>query len=234
MDRRPDRYDIIQAIRDQATDHQVASLIWLGEQDELNDPPMHPGETHLVHWLGRLRSAAGLSYEQMSRASRKRGICISTSTFRRAGAGACWMSERTAVIFAEVCGGSADEARRWWAQARKDRALWVLHAPRGRGPKTVRTRGQFAAELRRMHARAGAPTLRQLETLGGRDHLGRHRLPRTGVSLALRKRGARLPSLSMLWAFLEVCGVHESQARKWLVARQRLTLAKEPPDTTPR
>lgn len=232
MGRRPDRYDIILAIRDQgAADHQAASLIRLDEEDQLNDLPMHPGDTHLVYWLCNLRSAAGLSYEQMSSASRKRGIYISTSTFRRAGAGVCWMSERTAVTFAEVCGGSMDQARRWWAQAQKDRALLSLHAPRERNPKAVRTRRQFAAEIRRIHARAGAPTLRELETLGGRDHLGRHKLPRTGVSLALRNRGTRLPSVSLLRAFLQACGVQESQARQWVVARQRLALAKDPPDT---
>ncbi len=169
-----------------------------------------------------LKAAAGLSYADMARAARKSGVQISARTLSRAGEPGRWMTKETAATFAAICGGSDAEveARKRWTEAHTERA--TEGTPRMRRARSIRTRGQLAAAMRRMLAYAGAPTLRELEVRGGRDHRGRLRLPRSSVSLALRTRGTRLPSVSLLEAFLRACSVPEYEARLWMAARQRV------------
>ena len=214
-------------------DHEsvLPSVNWSDELWDLGSDPYEPQRPcseelldDLVSWLRDLKSTAGLSYADMARKAHKRGIHTSVSTFSRAGVLGRRMTEDTAVTFAEVCGGSAATARKLWAAAHTERALET--APRVRRPGSVRTRGQFAGAMRRMLARAGAPTLRQLEVRGGTDHRSKRRLPRSSVALALRKRGTRLPSVSLLEAFLQACSVPEHEARQWMAAHRRLAMAE--------
>ncbi|MER6253716.1 hypothetical protein ABT224_20400 [Streptomyces sp. NPDC001584] len=173
----------------------------------------------LVEWLLGIKAVAGISYADMAKEARKRGIRISASKFARAVDGH-WMAEGTVVAFAGVCGGSVAATRRMWAAAHTARAVEM--APRWRSPGSTHTRGQLAGAMRRMLAVAGAPTLRQLEERAGRDGSGRLRLPRSSVAAALKRGGSRLASATLLEAFLQECGVPEPEAGEWRAARERI------------
>ncbi|MET9695137.1 hypothetical protein ABZY81_43395 [Streptomyces sp. NPDC006514] len=173
----------------------------------------------LVEWLLVIKKIAGMSYADMAKEARRRGIRISASKFARAVDGH-WMAEGTVVAFAGICGESPAVARRMWAAAHTARAVEM--APRWRSPGSTHTRGQLAGAMRRMLAVAGAPTLRELEGRAGRDGSGRLRLPRSSVAAALKRGGSRLASATLLEVFLQECGVPEPEAGEWRAARERI------------
>jgi hypothetical protein len=84
-------------------------------------------------------------------------------------------------------------------------------------PTEARTIAHLATCLRRVRARAGNPSLRELEQ---RARRGRRSLPRSSISDMLA--GKRLPPKPLLFTFLHTCGIKTGDDPRWLVAWNRL------------
>lgn len=90
-------------------------------------------------------------------------------------------------------------------------------------PEDVTTIEQFALLLRRLHLRAGKPTLRQLEKWAQAQNAAGRRevyLTRTSISDALN--GRRLPRKEFVRWFTEACSVPIEQREIWLKAWERV------------
>lgn len=79
-----------------------------------------------------------------------------------------------------------------------------------RGGQTI---ADLAACLRRLRAKAGAPSYRQLEQWGRRH---RKPFPRSSVSDLLS--GKRLPARGLYLPFVEACGVNLADDTRWITA----------------
>jgi hypothetical protein len=84
-------------------------------------------------------------------------------------------------------------------------------------PANARSVEELAACLRRLRARAGNLSYRDLERWG--KSRGKS-LPRTTVLEALR--GTRLPRKDLMLAFVEACGINPQADSRWLTAWTRL------------
>lgn len=99
-------------------------------------------------------------------------------------------------------------------------------------PGSARTVAEFALCLRRLRARAGFPSLRDMEVRARR--LGRW-LPKSSVSDALA--GKRLPRKELVLDLVQVCGVNATTDTRWIRAWSRLAdqdAAEAPPQASER
>jgi hypothetical protein len=90
-------------------------------------------------------------------------------------------------------------------------------------PNAVSSRQELAELLRKLHIRAGQPSLRRMQIWAqeqqraGRSHI---QLTKTTTSEVLA--GRRMPSAEFLTAFLEACGVTGDAQQPWLAARAEI------------
>ena len=99
---------------------------------------------------------------------------------------------------------------------------------RGVDPGNAGSVAEFALCLRQVRARAGHPSLRELELSARRS--GR-RLPRSSVSDALA--GRRLPRKELVLDFIRTCGIDPAAEARWAAAWMRLADQTSPDSPVP-
>ncbi|WP_406003867.1 XRE family transcriptional regulator [Streptomyces sp. NBC_00829] len=95
-----------------------------------------------------------------------------------------------------------------------------------RHPAVVDTFGKLHDVMVEMRARQGQPSLGELQTLAGRTPDGRHRLPKSSLSVVLR--GEAVPSREHLTAFMECMGHPPDTVRRWQQVWDRISQAERP------
>ncbi|WP_442789178.1 helix-turn-helix domain-containing protein [Kitasatospora sp. NBC_01302] len=168
------------------------------------ESPLQP----LAQFLRDLRERAGLTYRQMVDVLEGRQGC-SLATLSRADRGTTLPTFKTVEGYVSACGGDLVVATRLWQQAVRDYRYLDRNPgkpiPRRRprpvvDPDFIYEPLQLRDAMVHMRMQAGDPSLRQLAA--GAQALGLG-LPRSTLSDVLA--GRRLPSPSMLRAFVRVC-----------------------------
>lgn len=150
----------------------------------------------LALWLRAQRERCGLTYAAMAKLT---GHQFTASALSRGASGRV-PSLRLVIAFATACDADADEAVRLWKAARKareERRRQAGISPEFRDlassvrsvlrhPAVVDTFGKLHDVMVEMRARQGQPSLGELQTLAGRTPDGRHRLPKSSLSVVLR------------------------------------------------
>lgn len=170
------------------------------------------GLLDLARWLREIRNNAQLTYVELAA---KTNNVYSATTLQRAASGKRVPRLPVVESYAVACGGSLEQARRRWRNARvvEHGTVHALgSAPR---PRLVENAAELRAALREMYHRAGAMPLREMERRAG---LGR--LPRSTMRRMLD--GATMLNKEQLLAFLTVCDVPEREHQDWLDALSRV------------
>jgi transcriptional regulator with XRE-family HTH domain len=170
------------------------------------------GLLDLARWLREIRTNAQLTYVELAA---KTNNAYSATTLQRAASGKRVPRLPVVEAYAVACGGSLEQARRRWRNARvvEHGTVHALgSAPR---PRLVENAAELRAALREMYHRAGAMPLREMERRAG---LGR--LPRSTMRRMLD--GATMLNKDQLLAFLTVCDVPEREHQNWLDALSRV------------
>ncbi|MFD7097074.1 helix-turn-helix domain-containing protein [Streptomyces xanthophaeus] len=174
-----------------------------------------PARGALAEALRELRTAAGLSYDELAARSG-----VSATALKRAASGRHVPARETVEAIAAACHALDDEAlAKLWLEARIAARGRMQGRRRPASPELVTTPGELSQALVYFYERAGAPALRRLSFLAG----GRHLLP---VSTAGRVvAGQVLPaSRQQCLAFLEACGIGLRLRRRWADAYDRVTV----------
>ncbi|WSI68062.1 XRE family transcriptional regulator [Streptomyces sp. NBC_01336] len=169
------------------------------------------------------------------------GHQFTASALSRGASGHAVPSRRLVVAFAAACDADLDEAVRLWKAARRakeERRRRAGISPEFRDlatslrsvmthPDLVDSFGKLHDVMVEMRARQGQPSLGELQTLAGRTPDGRHRLPKSSLSVILR--GEAVPSRGHLTAFLESLGLPPNGVRRWQQVWDRISAAERPP-----
>lgn len=178
----------------------------------------------LAQWLRAQRERSGLTYAAMAKRTDDE---FTASALSRGASGRVIPSRRLILVFTAACGADPDEALRLWTAARRAREdgrrragispefqdlaktlrSALLH------PKNVDTFGQLHGVMIELRARQGQPPLSELQAVAGCAPDGRHRLPKSTLSVILR--GEAIPSREHLTAFMEAVNVSPSGVRRW-------------------
>ncbi|MEU6104156.1 helix-turn-helix domain-containing protein [Streptomyces flaveolus] len=191
----------------------------------------------LALWLRAQRERRGLTYAAMARLT---GHQFTASALSRGASGRV-PSRRLVIAFATACDADLDEAVRLWKaarRAREERRRQAGFSPEFRDlatsvrsvlthPAVVDTFGKLHGVMVEMRARQGQPSLGELQTLAGRTPDGRHRLPKSSLSVILR--GEAIPSRGHLTAFMESMGHPPETVRRWQQVWDRISEAERPP-----
>ncbi|MBW5485241.1 helix-turn-helix domain-containing protein [Streptomyces bambusae] len=167
---------------------------------------------HLASQLREFRSAAELTYEQLSLRSG-----LSPATLKRAAAGKKTPTETTVVKYIEACGGTGTEiaaGMSYWRRARvAERGLTRRATP---SPALIGTEGDLSQALVNVYQADGAPSLREMQRRAGKEWLA--------LSSASRiiNRQALPTTPDQMRAFLRACNVPEKQQKPWLDAWNRV------------
>ncbi|WP_435191802.1 helix-turn-helix domain-containing protein [Streptomyces sp. bgisy126] len=149
-------------------------------------------------------------------------------------------SLRLVVAFATTCDADLDEAVRLWKAARRakeERRRQAGVSPEFRDlatsvrsvlthPAVVDSFGKLHDVMVEMRARQGQPSLSELQRLAGRGTDGRHRLPKSSLSVILR--GEAIPSREHLTAFMESMGHPPDTVRRWQQVWDRISEVEKP------
>ncbi|MFD3485005.1 helix-turn-helix domain-containing protein [Streptomyces sp. NPDC058665] len=194
----------------------------------------------LALWLRSQRERRAVTYATMAELT---GHRFSPATLSR-GASGRKVSREVVLAYAEACGADPDEALQLWkaAQRAEARRRFRARASTEFGdlatsvrtvmthPKLMDHFGKLRDAMVELRAREGQPSLREMQGAAGKTHDGRHRLPRSSLSVILR--GEEPPSRAHLTAFLEVLSVPAARIRLWEKAWDRITEseARKPPE----
>ncbi|MFD8688231.1 helix-turn-helix domain-containing protein [Streptomyces sp. NPDC059651] len=192
----------------------------------------------LALWLRAQRERRGLTYAAMALLT---GHQFTASALSRGASGRTVPSRRLVVSFAAACEADPDEAVRLWKaarRAREERRRQAGISPEFRDlatsvrsvmthPDVVDSFGKLHDVMVEMRARKGQPSLNELQTMAGRTRDGRHRLPKSSLSLILR--GEAVPSREHLTAFMESLEVPPNGVRRWQQVWDRISRAERPP-----
>ncbi|MFF1405112.1 helix-turn-helix domain-containing protein [Streptomyces sp. NPDC058294] len=190
----------------------------------------------LALWLRAQRERQGLTYAAMATLT---GHQFTASALSRGASGRV-PSLRLVLAFATACDADLDEAVRLWKAARKakeERRRQAGISPEFRDlassvrsvlthPDLVDTFGKLHDVMVEMRARQGQPSLGEMQTLAGRTPNGRHRLPKSSLSIILR--GEAVPSRRHLTAFMESMGHSPDTVRRWQQVWDRISEAERP------
>ncbi|MGW1616539.1 helix-turn-helix domain-containing protein [Streptomyces sp. NPDC002285] len=185
----------------------------MGRPEKPLDHPGHgnPALLALATWLRERRKESGLRYADLSARTQHSEHPCSVSTLQRAASGDTIPRLPVVEAYARACGASLPMARSYWSEARSRARRRPTVVPR---PRLINASAELRLALQAAYARAGYMPLREME------RRARHgRLPTTTVSRMLK--GGTMLSHRQLLAFLEVCGVPESEHGDWLDAWQR-------------
>ncbi|WP_075977630.1 helix-turn-helix domain-containing protein [Actinokineospora bangkokensis] len=163
-----------------------------------------PQLTRLVLGLRRMRERAGLTLQQLSRASG-----VPTSSLGEAFTGARVPAWRVVEAVVVGCGGDLAAAKSGWRAAVAEQAGIT-----GTGdPQRATTAAGFASELRALLLReADLDSIRAIAKAASRSSSAVHRA----------FDGTRPPPVSLLKDLLELCGGDGETLDRWLTARGRL------------
>ncbi|MFE0116785.1 restriction endonuclease [[Kitasatospora] papulosa] len=165
-----------------------------------------PEMAEVARWLRQSRRLAGLTYEDLVRATG-----FSRGRLNRAAHG--WRSTWPVVeAFTRACGTNVAEARQLWLNA-KAALEGVDQDPDAIPIGQVGTFEELREAMNRLRALAGSPSLRELEERAGR------RLTRSTMSNVLS--GAVNPRRHLVVTFAEIVGVSRSEAAAWEAAWER-------------
>ncbi|MGW0497432.1 helix-turn-helix domain-containing protein [Streptomyces sp. NPDC003007] len=178
----------------------------------------------LARWLRAQRERSGLTYAAMAKLTDHE---FTASALSRGASGRVVPTRRLMLAFTAVCGADSDEALRLWMaarRAREDRRRRAGISPEFQDlaktvrsallhPENVDSFGQLHGVMIEMRARRGQPTLSELQAVAGCAPDGRHRLPKSSLSVILR--GEAVPSREHLTAFMEAMNVSPSGVRRW-------------------
>lgn len=138
--------------------------------------------------------------------------------------------------YARAAGSRADQearqrrvgrARQLWKAAAIEQAR-PLRAGRGRRLRQIRTSEALGQGLARLRARAGQPSLREIER---ETAASGHRVPRSTCQLILA--GRVLPTSEQLAALLNAFAVTEAASLGWRIALNRIVTGMYPVPTWP-
>ncbi|MFD6917755.1 helix-turn-helix domain-containing protein [Streptomyces virginiae] len=172
-----------------------------------------PARGELAVVLRELRSAAGLTYDELAAATG-----VSAATLKRAASGRSVPSWETVTAMVAVCGDADGAVGHLWQRARIVERGRLKELRRPAAPELITTAGALSEALEYFYERAGALPLRRLQALAG----GAHLLP---VSSAARIVGRQaLPaSRQQCEAFLAACGIVAKKGKPWADAFDRIT-----------
>lgn len=100
-----------------------------------------------------------------------------------------------------------------------------MERPTAPDPSTAVTPTEFIAQLRRLKAWSGEPSLRQLERRTG--------LPRSTLALALSPQHNRLPPLERVVALVRACGAPQTTTQQWVDSWRRIRMLHCMPSPEP-
>ncbi|MFH8476589.1 helix-turn-helix domain-containing protein, partial [Streptomyces sp. NPDC018000] len=169
----------------------------------------------LALWLRAQRERRGVTYAAMAKLT---GHQFTASALSRGASGRI-PSRRLMLAYATACDADTREATRLWKAARRaeeERRRRAGISPEFRDlaaslrsvmthPDLIDSFGKLHDVMVEMRAREGQPSLSDLQAAAGRTPDGRHRLPKSSLSVILR--GEAVPSRAHLTAFMEALNV---------------------------
>ncbi|MFE2880172.1 helix-turn-helix domain-containing protein [Streptomyces roseus] len=173
-----------------------------------------PAQGALAVALRELRTAAGLSYDELAARSG-----VSATALKRATSGRHVPARKTVEAIAAACHAQDEDGlAKLWLDARIA-ARGRLHGRRRpASPELITTAGALSQALVYFYEQSGAPTLRRLSFLAG----GRHLLPVSTAGKVVA--GQVLPATrQQCLAFLEACGIGPRMRERWADAYDRVT-----------
>ncbi|MEE1792601.1 helix-turn-helix transcriptional regulator [Streptomyces sp. BE308] len=170
---------------------------------------------------------------------------FTASALSRGASGRAIPTRRLVLAFAAACDADPEEAVRLWKTARRakeERRRRAGISPEFQDlantlrsalahPSVVDSFGKLHGVMVEMRARHGQPSLSELQAAAGCTSDGRHRLPKSSLSVILR--GEAVPSREHLTAFMEALDVSPSGVRRWQQVWDRISgnAARMPPTT---
>ncbi|MER7750164.1 helix-turn-helix transcriptional regulator [Streptomyces bacillaris] len=196
----------------------------------------------LARWLRAQRERRGLTYAAMAKLT---GHEFTASALSRGTSGRAIPTRRLVLAFAAACDADPEVALRLWKAARRakeERRRRAGISPEFQDlantlrsalahPDVVDSFGKLHGVMVEMRARHGQPSLSELQAAAGCTPDGRHRLPKSSLSVILR--GEAVPSREHLTAFMEALDVAPSGVRRWQQVWDRVSgsAARMPPTT---
>jgi transcriptional regulator with XRE-family HTH domain len=183
----------------------------VGRPEKELPPTRNRGLFELASWLRALRADAGLKYADLADKTEEAGRRFTATTLQRAASGSRVPTLRVVEAYAQACGATAKEARKYWRAARAFHRPPPSTFPK---PRLINDSVELRAALYAVYVKAGALPLREM------DRRAQHgRLPRNTLSRMLT--GGTMLKRDQLKAFLEVCEVPEREHPDWLEAWDR-------------
>lgn len=185
----------------------------------------------LALWLRAQRRRSGLTYAAMAD---KVGYEFTASMLSRGASGRTVPSRRLVTAYARACDGDETDALKLWKAARKAAEDQL----RGMGaaeefedladsidrhlshPHFIETLDQLRRAMIQLRATEGQPSLGYLQDRAGRSEDGRHRLPKSSLSVVLR--GAAVPQRAHITAFTQALGLSAHRVVMWEQAWDRV------------
>lgn len=183
----------------------------MGRPEKKLPPTRNIALTELASWLRALRMSADLKYTDLADKTAETGRRFTASTLQRAADGSRVPTLRVVEAYAQACGATAKEARKYWKAARAFDRRPPRTIPK---PRLINDSVELRTALYAVYVKAGALPLREM------DRRAQHgRLPRNTLSRMLN--GGTMLKRDQLKAFLEVCEVPEKEHPDWLEAWDR-------------
>ncbi|MEV6501510.1 helix-turn-helix domain-containing protein [Streptomyces prunicolor] len=188
-----------------------------------------------MNYLRELKDASRVTYREMAKRTGPKPYYCGASTLSQAVTGARLPRLKVVEAYARTAGDPTDEDARQ-DRVRRTRQLWQsavveqarpLRAGRGRRLQQIRTPEAFGQGLARLRARAGQPSLREIERVTASHG---HRVPRSTCQLFLA--GHILPSQEQLTALLLTFDATKASFLGWRVALNRIVVRRRPEPTS--
>ncbi|WP_411145478.1 helix-turn-helix domain-containing protein [Streptomyces sp. x-80] len=185
----------------------------------------------LALWLRSQRERQGVTYAAMAKLTDYR---FTASVLSRGASGRKVPTRRLVLAYAKACDADTGEAVRLWKAARRaeEERRRAGADPEFRDlasslrsvmthPELIDSFGKLHEAMVELRAREGQPSLGDLQSAAGLTPAGRHRLPKSSLSVILR--GEAVPSRAHLTAFMEALKVSPRRIRLWEGAWDRIT-----------
>jgi hypothetical protein len=185
----------------------------------------------LALWPRSQRERQGVTYAAMAKLTDYR---FTASVLSRGASGRKVPTRRLVLAYAKACDADTGEAVRLWKAARRaeEERRRAGADPEFRDlarslrsvmthPELIDSFGKLHEAMVELRAREGQPSLGDLQSAAGLTPAGRHRLPKSSLSVILR--GEAVPSRAHLTAFMEALKVSSRRIRLWEGAWDRIT-----------
>lgn len=195
------------------------------------DASAGPRLRELVEYLRELKATNCVTYREMARRTGLKPYYCGASTLSQAASGARLPRLQAVEAYARTAGDPADQNARQ-RRVRRARQLWKaaaieqarpLRTGHGRRLRQIRTTEALGEGLAQLRARAGQPSLREIERTTAAHG---HRVPRSTCQLILG--GQVLPTSEQLRALLIALDVTEAASSGWRLALHRIVVRRSP------